>query len=238
MIYAGILAGGAGNRMGYIDMPKQFLLLGSKPIIIHTVEKFLLNRRFERIYIGVPENWITHTKDLVKNYIGTDERICVVQGGEDRNGTIISIIKSIENGYGIGKDDVIVTHDAVRPFLTHRIINDNIDCAIEAGACDTIIPTADTIVLSEDSVYLSKIPNRDKIYIGQTPQSFNINILLENFNALDMAQKSILTDACKICVLNGTKVKKVLGEDFNIKITTPFDWKLANTILEMGESLD
>ena len=238
MIYAAILGGGKGKRMGYTDMPKQFLHLGSKPIIVHTIEKFLLNQRFERIYVGVPGDWLVHTRDLVERHIGANDRICITEGGNDRNGTIINIIDVIRKDYGVGDEDIVVTHDAVRPFLTHRIINDNIDSAMAHGACDTIIPAADTIVFSKDAAFLSEIPDRSKIYIGQTPQSFNVNLLLKCFDALDSEQKSILTDACKICVLTGVKVKNVLGEDFNIKITTPFDWKLANTILEMGELVD
>lgn len=238
MIYAGILAGGKGKRMGHTDMPKQFLQLGTKPIIVHTIEKFLLNSRFEKVYVGVPKEWLSHTKDLVSKYIRAIERVQVLEGGDDRNGTIINIIGEIKYAYGITQEDVIVTHDAVRPFLTHRIINENIDSALEYGACDTIIPASDTIVFSKNSEYLSNIPNRSQIYLGQTPQSFNILMLLEKYNALSEEQKSILTDACKICVLNDAKVKIVLGEDFNIKITTPFDLKLANIMLEMGDIVD
>lgn len=236
MIYGAILAGGKGTRMGYTDMPKQYLYIGNKPIIIHTIEKFLINARFDKIYIGVPEEWMPHTKDIVNKYIGVSERIEFVVGGSDRNGTILNIISSVKKVKGINDDDVIVTHDAVRPFLTHRILNDNIDSAIEFGACDTVIPAADTIVISNDKEFLSEIPERDKIFIGQTPQSFNINLLLENYSVLNESQKSILTDACKIFVLNGVNVKNVAGESFNIKITTPFDLKMANAILEMGES--
>ncbi len=238
MIYAGILAGGKGKRMGYTDMPKQFLRLGNKPIIIHTIEKFMLNGRFEKIYVGAPKDWVSHTKDLVNKYIGLSEHISVIEGGADRNGTIVNITNQIKDEYGINQDDVLVTHDAVRPFLTHRIINENIDSAIEYGACDTIIPATDTIVFSKDACYLSDIPDRSQIYLGQTPQSFNISLLLSKFDQLSLEQKKILTDACKICVLNGVKVKVVLGEDFNIKVTTPFDLKLANTMIEMGDIVD
>lgn len=238
MIFAGILAGGKGKRMGYTDMPKQFLSLGNKPIIVHTIEKFMLNDRFEKIYVGAPKDWVSHTKDLIKKNIGSINHVVVIEGGEDRNGTIVNIANEIRGEYGINQDDVLVTHDAVRPFITHRIINENIDSALEYGACDTIIPATDTIVFSKDACYLSDIPDRSQIYLGQTPQSFNINLLLNEFEKLSVEQKKILTDACKICVLNGVNVKIVLGEDFNIKVTTLFDLKLANTMLGMGDFVD
>lgn len=232
MIYAGILAGGTGKRMGYVDTPKQFLDLGGKPLIIHTLEKFLLNARFEKIYVGVVKDWITHTEDIIMKYIGGNGRICVCEGGRDRNGTIMNIIRRIEESYGLRDEDIIVTHDAVRPLLSHRIIEDNIDAALSCGACDTIIPATDTIVHSLDAEYLEEIPDRKKIYQGQTPQSFNINLIKKCFSNLSESDKKVLTDACKICVLQGIKVKVVLGEVYNIKITTPYDLKVANAILK------
>jgi len=231
LIYAGILAGGLGKRMGYVDMPKQFLNLGNRPVIIHTLEKFLLHARFERIYAGVAKDWVSHTEDLIRKYIGQDERICVCEGGLDRNGTIMNIIGAIEGSYGLHDDDVIVTHDAVRPLLSHRIIEDNIEAALTDGACDTIIPATDTIVHSAGGEYLDEIPDRSRIYQGQTPQSFNIKLLKNCFSHLNEEEKTILTDACKICVLQGVKVKVVLGDVSNVKITTPYDLKVANAIL-------
>ncbi len=238
MIYAGILAGGHGKRMGYVDMPKQFLMLGGKPVIIHTVEKFLLNTRFEKIYIGVVKDWISHTEDIIRKYIGKNDRLCICEGGADRNGTIMNIIRQIEENFGVTDEDVIVTHDAVRPLLSHRIIEDNIDAALEAGACDTVIPASDTIVHSSKGDFLDEIPDRSKIYQGQTPQSFNINLLKKSFANLDENSKAILTDACKICVLQGVKVRVVLGEVYNIKITTPYDLKVANAILKEDAAHD
>ncbi|RFU63969.1 IspD/TarI family cytidylyltransferase [Peribacillus glennii] len=232
MIYAEILAGGKGTRMGNVNMPKQYLSLNNKPIIVHTIEKFVLNDRFEKIIVVTPKEWINHTKDIIKKHIGHEDRIVVVQGGKDRNESIMSGIKYIEKEFGLQDDDVIVTHDSVRPFLTHRIIEENIDAVLEYGAVDTVIEAIDTIIKSEDGDTISEIPVRDVMYQGQTPQSFNINMLVTHYNALSEEQKGILTDACKICALSGEKVKIVKGEVFNIKVTTPYDLKVANAIIQ------
>ncbi|MDR7240683.1 IspD/TarI family cytidylyltransferase [Neobacillus drentensis] len=232
MIYAEILAGGKGTRMGNINMPKQFLTLNSRPIIIHTIEKFLLNDRFEKIIIVTPKDWINHTKDIIKKHLGNFDRLVVVEGGKDRNESIMSGIKYIESNIGINEDDVIVTHDSVRPFLTHRIIEENIDAAIKFGAVDTVIEAIDTIIKSDDGEVITEIPVRDTMYQGQTPQSFNILKLVNYYNSLDEEQKTILTDAAKICALHGDKVKLVKGEVFNIKVTTPYDLKVANAIIQ------
>lgn len=81
MIYAGILAGGIGSRMGNIPLPKQFLELDGKPIIIHTIEKFLLTIEFDEIFIATPQKWISHTKDILRSFNIDDQRIKIVQGG-------------------------------------------------------------------------------------------------------------------------------------------------------------
>jgi len=232
MIYAEILAGGKGTRMGNIDMPKQYLTLKSKPIIIHTIEKFLLNQRFYKILIVSPKEWISYTNDIINKFIGKDDRLVVVEGGANRNESIMNGIHFIESEFGINDEDIIVTHDSVRPFLTHRIIEENIDNALKYGAVDTVFQAIDTIVQSMDGKIISDIPLRSSMYQGQTPQSFNIKKLINNYMKLTDDQKSILTDACKICLLQGDEVRLVQGEIFNIKITTPYDLKIANALLD------
>ena len=232
MIYAEILAGGKGTRMGNTNMPKQFLPLNNKPIIVHTIEKFILNDRFDKIIVVTPKEWINHTKDIIRKYIGENSRIVVVVGGSDRNESIMSGIRYIEETEGINDDDVIITHDSVRPFLTHRIIEENIDMSLKYGAVDTVIEAIDTIIQSEDGDVISDIPVRDTMFQGQTPQSFNIKMLVSHYQSLSQEQKQILTDACKICALKGEKVKLVKGEVFNIKVTTPYDLKVANAIIQ------
>ncbi len=238
MIYAGILAGGIGSRMGNVPLPKQFLDLDGKPILIHTVEKFLLTSEFDKIFIATPQKWISHTKDTLRKHNITDDRIEVVQGGSDRNETIMNIIHAVEVENGINEEDVIITHDAVRPFLTRRIIKENIETVIQHGAVDTVIPATDTIITSNDGETIQSIPVRSEMYQGQTPQSFNIQLLKHTYNELSNEDKKILTDACKILVVAGKPVKIVMGELYNIKITTPYDLKVANSIIKGGMSCD
>lgn len=231
MIYAAVLAGGIGSRMQNTDMPKQFLELDGKPIIIHTVEKMLMNTRIDRLYIGINPNWLSFCEDLVAKHFGKNDKIVVVAGGSDRNGTIINIIDAIESTNGISDDDIIVTHDAVRPFLTQRIIDDNIDAALQYGACDTVVKASDTIVRSEEGDFITEIPSRDPLYQGQTPQSFNIKLLQACFDEMTDEERAILTDACKICVLKNRPVRLVEGEVLNFKITTIGDYQMARAML-------
>ena len=230
MIYAQILAGGKGTRMGNVPMPKQFLLLADKPILIHTIEKFTLESRFDAILVVCPVDWISHTEDLIKKYI-TDDRVRVVTGGSDRNETLMSGIAYIQKQYGIHDDDVVVTHDAVRPFITQRIINDNIEAVLTHKAVDTVVPAIDTIVRGTDKQVID-IPVRSEMYQGQTPQSFHIQILIDSYQALSTTQKETLSDSCKICSLAGQSISLVLGENYNFKITTPFDLRVASALVE------
>ena len=233
MIYAGILAGGTGTRMGISNMPKQFLDLGNKPIIIHTIEKFLLEPEIEKIVVGVHEDWISHAEDLVEEYISTfKDRIIIVAGGSDRNTTIENIIKAIDDYKELTDEDIVITHDSVRPFITLRIIKDNIRLAKECDAVDTVVEAVDTIVESTNGEYITNIPNRAHYYQGQTPQSFRCKDFLSLYNSLTSEEKQILTDACKIFVIKGKKVALAKGEYSNLKITTVTDLKIAKSMLE------
>ena len=220
MIFGAILAGGVGSRMNISDMPKQFLDLGEKPIIVHTLEKFKLCSRLDHIYLGVHPDWLTHTNDLIEKYLGTD-----------RNSTIFNIISDIEKNFGESEDNIIITHDSVRPFVTQRMIEENIDAAIKYGAVDTVTSAIDTIVESDDGEFIKEIPNRQKMYQGQTPQSFKISVLKKLYSELTDDEKAILTDACKICIVKGYPVYMVEGEISNIKITTVSDYKIAQAMV-------
>ncbi|MCH5201772.1 MAG: 2-C-methyl-D-erythritol 4-phosphate cytidylyltransferase [Oscillospiraceae bacterium] len=231
MIFGAILAGGSGTRMHISSMPKQFLPLDNKPIIIHTLEKMLMCSKIDVIYIGVNPAWLGHMSDILEKYELDYDKVIVVPGGKSRNDTIFNIIAEIEKTYGENDEHIIVTHDAVRPFVTLRILDENIENAITYGACDTVISAVDTIVVSQDAEQIDSIPDRAKMYQGQTPQTFKINLLKSLYKELKPSEKNILTDACKICVMKGAPVKLVKGNSSNIKITTISDYNIAKVIV-------
>ncbi len=236
MVYGVILAGGIGSRMGG-DKPKQYLTVKGKPIIIYTIEKFFAVPELEKIIVLCPKQWVEHTKNLIEKHIApAKERIAVIEGGETRNETIMNSIDFIEKEGNLNNETIIVTHDSVRPFVTNRIIEENIQFAREYGACDTVVPATDTIVEAQDNKIISSIPDRSKMYQGQTPQSFNALKLKNIYNALTDEEKNILTDAAKIFVMKGEKVALVQGETYNMKITYPYDLRVAKSLLEDEEN--
>ena len=233
MIFGVLLAGGVGSRMGNVEKPKQYMNIGDRPIIIHTIEKFFAVPQFEKIIVLCPKQWVEHTKNLIDKHIApASNKIAVIEGGDTRNETIMNAIKFIESEGNLNDDTIIVTHDSVRPFVTNRIIEENIEFAKQYGACDTVVPATDTIVESADNEIISSIPDRSKMYQGQTPQSFNALKLKNIYNSLTADEKDILTDAAKIFVIKGEKVALVQGETYNMKITYPYDLKVAKSLLE------
>jgi len=236
MVFGVIVAGGVGNRMGNLERPKQYLMLGDKPVIVHTVQRFLRNAGFDHLIVPCPKVWIEHTNSLMKKYFPEKkEHITVLEGGDTRNETIMNAIAFIEQKYGLDDETLIVTHDSVRPFLTDRIIQENIEYGKKYGAADTVIPATDTIVISEDGAIIADIPDRKKMYQGQTPQTFRAKKLRELYFSLTEEEKEILTDASKIYVIKGEKVYLVNGEVSNIKITYPYDLRVAETLVKNME---
>ena len=122
MIFAVILAGGTGSRMGSTDMPKQFLEIKGKPILNHTIEKFLPHPQFEKIIVLSPKAWIGHTKELIRKHSGKNDKIAVIEGGVTRNETIMNAIDYIDREYGLDDDTVIVTHDKQDLSIAHACI--------------------------------------------------------------------------------------------------------------------
>lgn len=232
MNYAAILAGGSGVRMGNPEKPKQFFYVRDKPILVHTVEKFCASGAFDKVLVLCPPAWAHQTKDILQKYCPQFSSLMdVTQGGETRNDTILNSLKYLE-GYGLLDDDaIVVTHDAVRPFVSLRIIEDNIAAALQTGACDTVIPSTDTIVESLNGELISAIPDRRFLYQGQTPQSFNGKKLKEVLESLTAEEKQVLTDACKAFVLRGLPVQLVRGDASNMKITYPQDLRVAEAML-------
>ena len=112
------------------------------------------------------------------------------------------------------------------------MISDNVAAAERYGVCDTVIPATDTIVYSENKEYITNIPVRSKTYQGQTPQSFKLGLFEQVYSEMTEDELNIVTDACKMFMLKGYQVHLVDGNVSNIKITYPFDYKMAQIMME------
>ena len=231
-VYAAVLAGGVGRRMGEGERPKQFLMLADRPILIHTLSQFVAEPSFRKVIVLCPEDWLSYTQELIREYLPEHEpRVVVTAGGKTRNETIMNAIDQIESEGNLDEDTIIVTHDSVRPFVTKRIIEKNIRCVREYGACVTATPATDTILISGDGESISEIPERRCMYRAQTPQTFPAMQLKRLYESLTDEEKEGLTDAAGIFVRRGERVHIVEGEERNIKITYPHDLFVTEALL-------
>mgnify|MGYP005843137013 CR=1 FL=1 len=223
-VYAVILGAGAGRRMGG-TLPKQFMLLGGKPIIAHTLEAFQSHKKVNHILIVTHEDYISKTREIISKYKIT-KALNIIAGGEHRYDSSYIAIKHLK----CADDDIVIIQDAVRPFVTKTIIDDCINLTKEHGASEVAVKCTDTISEIEDG-FVSKIMRREKLYNVQTPQCFKYRIILD---AHEQAKKECYRDATddvSLVLRTGYKVRIVEGEYDNIKITTPLDMKIAENIL-------
>lgn len=234
-VFGLVLAGGTGSRMGSGIKPKQFLMACGKPVIIHTLEKFCVNGAFVKIIVLCPQEWVSYTQGLIEEYLGSYKKdIAVAAGGNSRNNTIMEGIRYIEDNYTLDDGTIIVTHDAARPFINNRIIDENIKTAIRFGAATTAVPATDTILYCPGGQAVESITDRKTLYMCQTPQTFFAKKLRELYNGLSDSEKEQLTDASGVYIKNNLPVVIVQGEMYNFKITYPNDLVVAEEYIKRG----
>lgn len=226
-----ILAGGIGSRMQSPELPKQYLKIDNEPIIIKTVRNFIDFGSFRAGVICCPVDWIEYTKALLLEYGIPTDTVFVVPGGKNRNSSVQNGCCFIKNNFNVADDDVILTHDAVRPFINSRVIKDNVSAVSEYGAANTVMPVYDSIIRTATGDFLSEHLPRKELYRVQTPQSFRLNELNNVINSLSEDELESYTDVASIFADRGFRVRLVEGLDSNIKITTPFDLAVAESII-------
>ena len=231
MLYYMIMAGGIGSRMNSPELPKQYLKIDDEPIIIKTIRNFEDFGSFTAGVVCCPIDWIEYTKAMLLEYGISSDSITVISGGKNRNCSVKNGCRFLSENYNITENDVILTHDAVRPFINSRIIKDNVSAVNEFGAANTVMPVYDSIIRSTDSEYLNECVKRDDIYRVQTPQSFRLKELEFVINSLTDEELASYTDVASIFHNKGYNVRLVKGSDNNIKITTPFDLAVAQAII-------
>ncbi|MDR0531347.1 MAG: 2-C-methyl-D-erythritol 4-phosphate cytidylyltransferase [Oscillospiraceae bacterium] len=230
-VYAVILAGGSGRRMN-TPTPKQFMMLGGAPVWIHSARKLLGNARVSQLWIGANGDWFDLARQQAEEYMGSG-RVMLCEGGADREETLLNTLNAICGHNNVGPDDIVLIHDSVRPFLTGRIIDDVIREMAFCDACNTVVPVNDTVVQSADGKTICGMPVRSELFAGQSPQGFRLQTLLEAFRGLSPAERKQLTETTKVCFMKEISIHIVRGEFFNFKITTPYDWRVAETMLDL-----
>lgn len=235
MIYGAMLAGGVGSRMKSAAIPKQFLEVDGQPIILYTLRNMLKVERFDYIYIATHRDYISYMEKMIQEYIDTPEKVRIIEGGKERMDSIHNVTDAIVADCGLREEDVIVIHDAVRPLVTEKILNDSIDAAREYGACVCGLPAVDTMLFSEDGKVVTNIPERSKLYNGQAPDSFRLKRFLDMQDNLTEEQKKVITGTSQICTMNGQPIYIIEGDALNFKLTTDGDLLIFKSMIGKGE---
>ena len=226
--YALVVAGGSGQRLGS-DTPKQFLTLGDREVLAYSLLALERAPEICGIVVCAQRTWHEHVRELCERSEIT-KLLDVADAGADRRGSVFSGLCAL-SAQGIGDDDVVLVHDAARPFLTRRVICDNIRATGEIGACNTVIPSTDTPLVSESGGSIDRMLPRRNIYLSQTPQSFRFGLIFaaHKMVPLDLAD---VTDDCALALAAGHEVALVSGERRLMKITHPQDMAIAGVFLE------
>lgn len=217
--YAIIVAGGTGTRFKS-EIPKQFLLLNSKPVLMHTIEKFSHSSFHPEIIVALPSAYIQAWKELCEKFTFQLQHT-IVPGGETR-------FDSVKNSLQIVREkSIVAVHDGVRPLVSTALIDRCYQTAYEHHAAMPVIPVHESIRKIEDDFSVPVL--RSSYCLVQTPQCFDSEILKK---AYQREFDNAFTDDSSVVELTGVKIKLTEGETTNIKITAPEDLKIAEALIK------
>ncbi len=229
-----IFAGGVGSRMHSKDVPKQFLEIHNKPIIIHTLEYFERNEEIDAVVISCISDWIPHLEKLLYQYrIEKVKR--VVRGGATGQLSIYNGLTAAKE-VAAGRKAIVLIHDGVRPLINEQLLSDNIESVKRYGSAITSAVVKETIVVIDEDGMVEQVPSRAKSRVAKAPQSFWLDdILAVHEKALSEGNDNSI-DSCTLMQSYGYKLHMVDGPYENIKITTPDDFYTMRAILDAREN--
>lgn len=228
-IHAILLAGGDGNRFGG-ELPKQFVRLAGELVLARSLRTVAAAGVDQLVVVAHPD-WMDETRRVV-DALTIAVPTTVVAGGATRNESTWNGLRSL----GADPDDTVLVHDAVRPLVPLEVIRRSIEpvAAGTADSTDTVIPSADTLVIIEGDRVV-EIPDRRRFRRGQTPQVFRASVLTQAYEAAAAAGDLTATDDCSLVLryVPDARIVAVAGDEVNLKITTRIDMVLADRMLQM-----
>lgn len=227
-----VIAGGSGNRM-HQDIPKQFITVNEKPVIIYTLEAFEKHPEIDAIAVVCIDGWEKVLWAYVKQF-NISKLKYIIPGGENGQSSIRNGVMELEKHYR--SNDMVLIHDAIRPMVSAEIISDNIRVARKYGNAVTVIPCAEAMIQTEDGVGSVGSYPRDRLKRTQTPQAFRIGDICDlHRRALDAG----ITNSVASCTLKielGEQVYFSAGSEKNIKLTTVEDIDIFKALLAAKRS--
>lgn len=226
-ITALIIAGGSGNRM-HQDIPKQFLTVNEKPVIVYTLEAFQNHPEVDEIAVVCLKGWENILWAYAKQFNVTKLKY-VIQGGENGQSSIRNGVYELEKHHK--SDDIVLVHDAIRPFVSAEIISDCIVKTKQYGNAITVIPCAEAMMQTEDGIVSTGSYPRDCLKRTQTPQGFYIGKLADLHRQALKAGITNSIASCTLMIEMGEQVYFSVGSEKNIKLTTVEDIDIFKALL-------
>ncbi|MBP5286006.1 MAG: 2-C-methyl-D-erythritol 4-phosphate cytidylyltransferase [Kiritimatiellae bacterium] len=225
-----IFAGGSGTRMG-APIPKQFLEIGGKPVLAHTLELFQRHPEIDGIVLVTHPDHFDRTRAICRD-CGIEKLVDVCEGGQTAQDSIYAGLRRCAALYP--GETVVLVHDGVRPYVTDETISRNIAAVREFGSAVTIVPCYETVVVSSDGAKIDSMPKRGESYVAQAPQGFRLADILDAHERIRRRPGKYegLVDQATICFALGMPVHLVDGCRGNIKVTTPEDLVTLSALME------
>ena len=219
-----IVAAGKGKRMG-TEISKQFLPLGGKEILVHTVQKFEKAKNIRDIILVTGADSLQDVQEMAQEY-GWEKIVSIVAGGKERQDSVWNGLQQVA-----ADTEIILIHDGVRPFVTEDILNISIETALEMGGCVAGVPAKDTIKVCDGENIAIATPDRNALWQIQTPQTFRKERIVK---AYEQAKEDgfVGTDDASFAEHCGYPVKVIMGSYRNIKITTKEDLIIGEAFLK------
>lgn len=234
MNIAVLFAGGVGSRMRSKDVPKQFLEIHGKPIIVRTAKLFQDHADIDSIVVVCVRDWIERCSELLRAY-GISKLAEVVAGGDTGQDSIYQGLLAAQD-IADGRRTLVLIHDGVRPLIKEETITDNIRSVERYGSAITVVQAKETILSVGGSGDIKKIPPRDSIQLARAPQSFWLDEVLEAQEWARSQGRHDFIDSASLMQERGHVLHTVVGPDENMKITTPGDFFAMQAILNAREN--
>lgn len=231
VVSAIIVAAGKGMRMK-TGGPKQYLTIAGRPVLSHTLQRFLDCRQVGVVYLVVPQADIDLCRGLVLATVHSDKPVRLISGGDERQQSVFNGLRAVEDK---SQNSLAIIHDGVRPLVQTDLINACIRQAGQTGACIAGIPASDTIKRVDHTGHIKETVNREGLWLAQTPQVFRYD-LIRNAHEQALAEGYTGTDDAGLVERLGHPVTIVPGSKTNIKITTREDLSVAAALLQEYEA--
>jgi 2-C-methyl-D-erythritol 4-phosphate cytidylyltransferase len=227
VVNAVVVAAGKGERMGML-LPKPFLSVAGIPLVVHTLRNLTRSSLIKKVILVVAAERESLCRELLEESGPFTLPLVITQGGEERQDSVRLGLAALESDC-----DIVVIHDAARPFLTAEVVDRSVAVAAEYGGALVAMPVRDTIKqVNKEQMVIATVPRQD-LWLAQTPQTFRVEVIREAHRLAHLLGVTVTDDAALVEWAGG-RIRIVPGDARNFKITTPEDLQLAEALLQTG----